>query len=86
VNFPKQEKFAGVKVCRLAKSHWTQETDRRVHPWGGDYYWLVGHCEELEPEATDTDRWALANGYVAITPTTLDNTAYGLIDVLSGVL
>jgi 5'-nucleotidase len=86
VNFPKQEKFAGVKVCRMAKSRWTQETARREHPWGGDYYWLVGHCEELEPEATDTDRWALANGYVAITPTTLDNTAYGLIDVLSGVL
>ena len=49
-------------------------------------YTLTGTFCNLEPDATDTDRWALAHGYVAITPTTLDNTAYGLIDVLSGVL
>ena len=28
------------------------------------------------------DHWALDNGYVAITPTTVDATAYGLIDEL----
>ena len=47
-----------------------------------DYFWLVGDCEELEPEATDTDRWALAHGYVAITPTNLDVTDYELLNVL----
>ena len=34
---------------------------------------------ELEPEAEDTDRWALAHGYVAITPQTLDSTHYDLL-------
>ena len=82
VNFPKAEKFAGVKVCRMDKSRWERETVRCRHPYGQDYLWLVGECRELEPEAEDTDRWALAHGYVAITPTSLDYTAYGLIDIL----
>lgn len=82
VNFPNRHKFEGVKVCRMAKSRWTDETVRRQHPYGSDYFWLVGECRELEPEATDTDRWALAHGFVAITPTTLDNTSYGLVELL----
>lgn len=86
VNFPLAPKFKGVKVCRMAKSRWQNEVDHRTHPYGGDYYWLVGECRELEPQATDTDRWALANGYVAITPTQLDVTAYALVDALKNIL
>ncbi len=86
VNFPLAPKFKGVKVCRMAKSRWQNEVEHRTHPYGGDYYWLVGECRELEPQATDTDRWALANGYVAITPTQLDVTAYALVDALKNIL
>lgn len=82
VNFPDLPRFEGIRICRMAKSRWEHETERCRHPRGYDYFWLVGECRELEPEATDTDRWALAHGYVAITPTTLDNTATGLIDIL----
>lgn len=84
INFPNRPKFEGVKICRMAKSRWVNETVRRTHPYAGDYFWLVGECVELEPEATDTDRWALAHGYVAVTPTTLDVTATGMIDILKG--
>lgn len=86
VNFPKCDKFKGVRVCRMARSRWCNETDKREHPYAGTYYWLVGDCKELEPQATDTDRWALAHGYVAITPTQLDVTAYELMNVLSDVM
>jgi 5'-nucleotidase len=41
--------------------------------------WLVGYRENLEPEATDTDIWALENNYVAVTPVTLDVTDYALL-------
>ena len=82
VNFPKANKFKGVRICRMAHSRWQHELARRKHPYGADYFWLVGECEELEPEATDTDRWALAHGYVAITPTNLDVTDYELLNVL----
>lgn len=86
VNFPAVSKFKGVKVCRMAYSRWTKEVEERKHPWGGKYYWLVGENIELEPEATDTDRWALAHGYVAVTPTQLDVTAKELVEVLREVL
>ena len=84
INFPNRPKFEGVKICRMAKSRWVNETVRRTHPYAGDYFWLVGECVDLEAEATDTDRWALAHGYVAVTPTTLDVTATGMIDILKG--
>ena len=83
VNFPKVEKLKGIRVCRMAHSRWIKEFMGRNDPRGkSKYYWLVGECEELEPEAEDTDRWALAHGYGAITPTNFDVTAYELIDVL----
>ncbi|MGM9688971.1 MAG: 5'/3'-nucleotidase SurE [Alloprevotella sp.] len=86
VNFPAVAQFRGVKVCRMARSRWQKEVERRRHPWGPEYFWLVGESVELEPEATDTDRWALAHGYVAITPTQLDVTAYDLLQPLQDLL
>ena len=41
-----------------------------------------GLCKTLVAENEKNDHWALDNGYVAITPTTVDATAYGLIDEL----
>jgi 5'-nucleotidase len=43
---------------------------------------MVGHYRNDEPEAEDTDRWALDHGYVAITPTQIDLTAYEAFDQL----
>ena len=86
INFPLAPRFKGVKVCRMARSRWQKEVEHRRHPWGADYYWLVGENVELEPEATDTDRWALAHGYMAVTPTQLDVTARELMEVLQDIL
>ena len=36
----------------------------------------------FEPTAEDTDQWALSHGYVAITPTRIDVTAYEMIDTI----
>lgn len=85
VNFPKLESqpsvlspqpYKGVKVCRMSRGTWGSEVSRCHHPRGYDYWWMVGHYRNDEPEATDTDRWALDNGYVAVTPTEIDVTAY----------
>lgn len=79
VNFPLAERFNGVKVCRMANGLWVQEVESREHPFGFPYHWLAGHYHCLEPEAEDTDKWALTHGYVAITPTTIDVTAYDMM-------
>jgi 5'-nucleotidase len=43
---------------------------------------MMGKYTNDEPEADDTDNWALSNGYVAITPTTIDLTAYQAIGLI----
>lgn len=76
VNFPLVPAFQGVRVCRMAKGTWGNEVTRCHHPRGYDYWWMVGQYTNDEPEADDTDNWALRHGYVAITPTQVDVTAY----------
>lgn len=73
VNFPK-ETFKGVRVCRMAHGTWYDECVKERHPRGYDYFWMVGKYRNDEPEADDTDNWALTHGYVAITPTRIDVT------------
>ena len=75
--------YRGVKVCRMAFGTWYNETIKEHHPRGYDYWWMVGHYRNDEPEAEDTDNWALSHGYVAITPTTIDVTAYQAIDLIN---
>lgn len=76
VNFPAEESFRGLKVCRMTYGRWVDEIVTARHPRGYDYYWVVGRYQNDEPENTDTDQWALNHGYVAVTPTTMDVTAY----------
>ena len=66
----------------MAFGRWCQEVEKCRHPRGYDYYWMVGHYHNDEPDAADTDRWALAHGYVAITPTRLDVTAHEALQSL----
>ena len=86
VNFPllgEGRDFRGVKVCRMGYGTWGGEVTKCHHPRGYDYWWMVGHYQNDEPDAEDTDRWALDHDYVAITPTQIDLTAHaaiGLID------
>ena len=75
--------YKGVRVCRMAKGTWGSEVVRCHHPRGYDYWWMVGQYTNDEPEADDTDNWALTHGYVAITPTQIDVTAYSAMSQLS---
>ena len=80
VNFPLAKTFKGVRVCRMAQGRWVNETVRCHHVRGYDYWWMAGNYACDEPEAEDTDRWALNHGYVAITPTQIDVTHYALLE------
>jgi len=95
VNFPRRGEadgfrtvggdYRGVKVCRMGYGSWTNEITTCHHPRGYDYHWMVGHYRDDEPQAVDTDSWALDHGYVAITPTTIDVTAHDSIEALKSV-
>lgn len=78
VNIPKlkKEDIKGIKVVRQAKANWVERFDERKDPYGREYYWLTGEFVNFEPEAKDTDEWALSNGYISVVPVQADMTAY----------
>lgn len=78
VNIPKlkAKDFKGVKVVRQARANWVERFEERQDPYGRNYYWLTGEFVNFEPESTDTDEWALKNGYISIVPTHADLTAH----------
>jgi len=82
VNFPLVAAYKGVRVCRMAKGTWGSEVVKCHHPRGYDYWWMVGCYNNDEPEADDTDNWALTHGYIAITPTQIDVTAYQAMSLI----
>ena len=81
VNFPNAETFRGIRMCRMGMGDWVQELEKRVDPRGRNYFWVTGHYESADAEDTSTDTWALNNGYIAITPTQLDLTAYHCLNL-----
>lgn len=84
VNIPKLEKedIKGVKICRQARANWEEKFDKRQTPYGKDYYWLTGTFVNYD-EGTDTDEWALENGYISVVPVQFDLTAHHAIQQLN---
>lgn len=83
VNVPSRpaEEIAGLTVTRLGRRVYCDLLVERRDPRGRPYYWIggeppSGHLDE------GTDIWAVANGYVSITPVHLDMTAHDLIPAL----
>lgn len=88
VNVPvgRPEAIRGVKLCRQNRGFWREEFYRHEDPRGREYFWLTGEFVNGEPEATDTDEWALANNYVAVVPVQVDLTDYRQLANLEKVL
>lgn len=83
VNYPKTNDPVETRYCRMAHGHWRKEVERRTHPSGfGDYFWMTGFYQNDEPEAEDTDAWALAHGYASIIPLTVDLTDHQYLETL----
>ncbi|MCD8303313.1 MAG: 5'/3'-nucleotidase SurE [Prevotellaceae bacterium] len=85
VNFPVVPQLKGIRVARMARGQWQAEWEEAHHPRGERHYWLSGSFTDLEPEAEDTDYWALRHGYASVTPIQLDNTAYSAFEALSSL-
>jgi len=85
VNVPNIRKLKGVKVCRQARGKWVEELIEREDPRKRKYYWLTGYFKNFEPEAVDTDEYALENGFVSVVPCTIDTTDYKHYDNLKNI-
>lgn len=75
------DQIKGIKVTRLGARHKAEGIVRTQDPAGREIFWLGPPGQEQD--ATDgTDFHAVANGYVSITPLTVDLTAYGQLTAL----
>lgn len=69
----------GIRWTRQCKSHWEKEMKETELENGGKGYLLSGYMVNDEPEATDTDEWALSHGYISIQPCSPDMTYYAAL-------
>ncbi len=79
INAPIGE-IEGIRWTRQCRGHWAKELApiEEKLPDGVIKGWkLAGQFVNEEPEATDTDIWAIEHQLLAITPLTIDWTNYG---------
>lgn len=85
VNFPVGP-LKGVRICSQTRGDWTNEWENFAHRGDAHYYWLTGEYVNRESENEQSDHWALDNGYAAVTPVTVDVTAYEMMNRLDFLL
>ncbi|MEO0670464.1 MAG: 5'/3'-nucleotidase SurE [Pseudomonadota bacterium] len=90
VNFPpvKPDEVAGTMVTRQGRRDQSlMEIDARNDTWGTPYYWLGYQRKRSEPPE-GSDLWAIYNGYVSVTPLSMNLTDAdehaALTDVFAG--
>ena len=77
VNFPDclPEEVKGVRVTRQGRrDQSTLAIEERRDSWGEAYYWL-GFGRTLSNPPKDVDLWAIYNGFVSVTPLSMNLTA-----------
>jgi len=77
VNVPNvsQDKIAGIRLTKQGKSKWDDIYEKRVDPYGRNYYWLTGNLFELDYDL-EYDQAAVKNNYVSVSPIHFDLTDY----------
>ncbi len=72
VNVPKRAN-GKIMITRLARSVYRVRVEKRSDPRGRKYYWIYG--QEVQSAEPGTDIFALKNGYISVTPISLDMTS-----------
>ncbi|MCQ2341564.1 MAG: 5'/3'-nucleotidase SurE [Paludibacteraceae bacterium] len=78
INAPKGP-IGGIRWTRQSKAFWADEMAPVQQPNGEIMYRLAGHLVNAEPEATDTDLYAMAQGYLSVQPCQIDMTDYAAL-------
>jgi 5'-nucleotidase len=77
VNVPnlREDQIAGILLTKQGKSKWDDIYDKRIDPYGRNYYWLTGNLFELDHEL-EYDQAAIKKNFVSISPIHFDLTDY----------
>lgn len=86
VNIPNlpEGNIKGMKICRQADARWVEEFMEAIDPRGQRYYWLTGKFVNEDP-GTDSDVWALENGFISIVPSHHDLTNYRAMEAMKEI-
>lgn len=84
-NIPLSE-IKGMRICRQCRGIWLDEFAPMPQQDNKRGYMISGAFSNEEPEAQDTDEWALANGYVSIVPVQIDMTHYKQMEYLERMI
>lgn len=83
VNIPNIDyvELRGEKVTEMGTRIYEDRVEVRHDPWGRPYYWQGG-VAVMKPEGANSDVTAISEGFVSITPITLDWTAHSEVENL----
>ena len=77
------EAVKGIKVTRLGNRHRAEAVMRAEDPRGRPVYW-IGPAGAGQDAGPGTDFHAVADGFVSVTPLTVDLTNHAALDELRG--
>ncbi len=88
VNFPAVpvDRVKGVKLCPQGRRKLDDNLDRRIDPAGRPYIWIGGQRTIPFSEQPEADFMKIKEGYITVTPISLDMTDYQMMVGLSEVL
>lgn len=83
VNVPglPEDQLKGSSVTKLGIRQYENTFQKRIDPRGRSYYWMGGSLVANDNK-TDTDIYAVEQGYIAITPIHFDLTNYTIMDMI----
>jgi 5'-nucleotidase len=83
INVPpvSKKEIKGWRFAKQGQSRFLDSFEKRKHPRGGNYYWLMGERKEMEM-TSDCDEYMIENNYVSVTPLMFDMTDYGMYNQL----
>ncbi len=74
-----------VRLTRLGGLAYSNYVVKGEDPHGRSYYWISGDpLTQTSDAQTGTDIWAIANGFISVTPIHLDMTEYSLLERFQG--
>lgn len=79
-----EEQIKGMKITRLSKSCWDDYYEKRIDPFGRDYYWFSG-VYKINDNSIDSDDVAINEGFVSLSPIHFDFTKYDEIKNLENL-
>ena len=87
VNYPNipVEELKGIAITKLGRRWYDDVLHKRVDPRGREYYWITGKSVTSSREP-GTDASEMDNGYISITPLTLDMTQESILGEVTEIL